>query len=110
MQSNRKNNTSSIVTDALFGIIAGAVATFVMEKVSSFGYNLEDEQTRKYEENLRGNEYPPEVLAEKVAETVAGVELDKETRQKYGNDIHWGYGILSGGLFGVLRDRVPLSV
>ncbi|MDQ3256885.1 MAG: DUF1440 domain-containing protein [Acidobacteriota bacterium] len=79
-----------------------------MDQVSGYLYELEDEGTRKYEENLRGNEYPPEVLAEKISETVAGAELDKETKQKYGNMVHWGYGIMWGGLFGALRDRAPL--
>lgn len=55
-----------------------------------------------------GNEYPPEVLAEKISETVAGVKLDKATKQKYGNAVHWGYGIMWGALFGALRDRAPL--
>lgn len=103
-----RNDIGSILKDAAFGLIAGAAATFVMDKVSGYLYELEDEETRKYEENLRGNEYPPEVLAEKVSAAVTGEELDKETRQKYGNYVHWGYGIMWGGLFGVLRDRAPL--
>ncbi|MCA1593360.1 MAG: DUF1440 domain-containing protein [Acidobacteria bacterium] len=109
-QARRKNRNGlgSIFTDALFGLVAGAVATFIMDKVSGYLYELEDEQTRRYEENLRGNEYPPEVLAEKISETVAGVELSKEQKQKYGNYVHWSYGIMWGGLYGALRGRVLL--
>jgi hypothetical protein len=94
----------SILTDIVFGLIAGAAATFVMDKVGGYLYSLEDGRTRRREETLRGNEYPPEVLAEKVA----GVELDRETRQKYGTAIHWGYGVMWGGLFGALRERAAL--
>ncbi len=79
-----------------------------MDKVSGYLYELEDEKTRQYEETLRGNEYPPEALAEKISEAVAGVELDKEQKQKYGNVVHWSYGIMWGGVYGALSGRVPL--
>ncbi len=106
-QRNR-NDAGSILMNAVLGLVAGAAATFVMDKVSGYLYELEDEKTRKFEENLRGNEYPPEVMAEKIAEAVAGVELNKGRKEKYGNVVHWGYGIMWGGLFGALRDRAPL--
>jgi uncharacterized membrane protein YagU involved in acid resistance len=97
-----------VFLDIACGLAAGAAATFVMGKVSTFAYSLEDETTRQYEENLRHQEYPPEVLAGKLAKAVEGVELDRETRQKRGTAIHWGYGVFWGGMFGALRDRVPL--
>lgn len=103
-----KNDVGSILIDVVFGLVAGAAATLVMDKVSGYLYELEDEKTRQYEETLRGNEYPPEVLAEKISEAVARVELDKEQKQKYGNVVHWGYGIIWGGAYGALSNRVPL--
>ena len=103
-----KNDVGSILIDVAFGLFAGAAATFVMDKVSGYLYELEDKKTRQYEETLRGNEYPPEGLAEKISEAVAGVELDKEQKQKYGNVVHWGYGIMWGGVYGALSGRVPL--
>jgi uncharacterized membrane protein YagU involved in acid resistance len=106
-QRNR-NDAGSILMNAVLGLVAGAAATFVMDKVSGYLYELEDEKTRKFEENLRGNEYPPEVMAEKIAEAVAGVELNKGRKEKYGNVVHWGYGIMWGGLYGALRGRAPL--
>ena len=103
----KKKNQHSLWADIAFGLVAGAIATFVMDKVGSYGYQLEDEQARHYEEALR-HEDPPEVLAGKIAEAIGSVELDKEAKQKYGMAIHWGYGIVWGGVFGALRDRVPL--
>jgi uncharacterized membrane protein YagU involved in acid resistance len=79
-----------------------------MDKVSTFGYQLEDESTRRYEENLRHREYPPEVLAGKLAKTFQGIEQDRETRHWRSTVIHREYGIFWGGVFGGLRDRVPL--
>ncbi len=80
MNKRVKSKAGSLIKDALFGLRAGAAATFVMDQVSGDLYELEDESTRKYEENLRGNEYPPEMLAEKISEAVAGVEFNKETK------------------------------
>lgn len=54
-----RNDVGSILMDVAFGLVAGAAATFVMDKVSGYLYELEDEKTRKYEETLRNNEYPP---------------------------------------------------
>lgn len=34
---------------------------------------------------------------------VAGEEPDEETRQKLGQAVHWGYGVLVGGVYGALR-------
>lgn len=100
---------SGLLADVAYGLAAGAVATFVMEKVSEYGYQLQDEKTRKSEEKLRNEQYPPEVLAGKIAKAVSGVELSKEAKQKYGMAIHWGYGIAWGGMFGALRDRLPVA-
>lgn len=111
MKQNRKknrNDVGSILMDVAFGLVAGVAATFMMDKVSGYLYELEDEKTRKYEETLRGNEYPPEILAEKISETIAGAELNKKQKQKYGNVVHWGYGIAWGGVYGALSGRLPL--
>lgn len=103
----REKKSHSAIADAVYGLIAGAAATFVMEKVSTWGYKLENPKKREYEENLRGGEYPPQVLAQKVVETVTGASPAEQTKQKLGMAIHWGYGIVGGGLFGALRSSVP---
>lgn len=36
-------------------------------------------------------------------ETVTGEEPEQETKQKLGQAVHWGYGILLGGAYGLLR-------
>ena len=37
-------------------------------------------------------------------ETVTGHEPDEETRARLGQAVHWGYGVLLGGVYGALRD------
>lgn len=36
---------------------------------------------------------------------VAGHEPDEETRHKLGQAVHWGYGVLVGGVYGALRSE-----
>ena len=105
----KKNLRPSILTDVAFGLLAGAFATFVMDQVSGCAYQLEDEKTRKQEEEIRHQEYPPELLASKLVRAVNGADLDKEEKQKYGKAIHWAYGIGWGGMYGALRGRVPFA-
>jgi uncharacterized membrane protein YagU involved in acid resistance len=97
-----------LIRDIAMGLVAGAVATFVMDQVSTWDYTLEDPKVKEAEEKMRGGEYPPEVLAKRVAEATTGSVPNKEAIEKLAMGIHWGYGILWGGLFGVLRNRVPV--
>lgn len=97
-----------LIRDIAMGLVAGAVATFVMDQVSTWDYTLEDTKVKEAEEKMRGGEYPPEVLAKRVAEATTGSVPNKEAIEKLAMGIHWGYGILWGGLFGVLRNRVPV--
>lgn len=99
---------SRLIRDITMGFVAGAVATFVMDKVSTWGYTLEDPKVRESEEKMRGGEYPPEVLAKRVAAATIGSVPNQETIEELAMGIHWGYGVLWGGLFGALRSRVPV--
>ena len=38
-------------------------------------------------------------------ETVTGEEPDEETKHRLGQAVHWGYGILLGGVYGALREE-----
>ena len=106
MKENGK--AGGLIVDVVYGLAAGVAATFVMGQVSTYGYSLEDEKTRQYEENLRHKEYPPEVLAGKVAKAVTGRELGEQEKQKLGMAVHWAYGIGWGDSFGALRRRHPV--
>jgi hypothetical protein len=66
----KQRKQHGLMVDVVLGLVAGAAATYVMDKVSTYGYRLEDLGVRKFEENLRGGEYPPEVLAAGIAKEV----------------------------------------
>lgn len=95
----------SVVADLINGAIAGAVATWVMGKVTTYLYEREDKVAREREDRAREGKTAYGVAAEKAAHLV-GAELSEEEREKYGLAFHWGVGIAAGALYGVLRPRL----
>lgn len=97
----------SIAGDLIRGAIAGAVATYAMDRLTEFLYEHEDASARRQEERARGGETAYEVAAEKGAEAV-GTQLTQQQRQRAGSALHWGLGIGAGAVYGVARSRIPL--
>jgi len=95
-----------ILTDLIDGAIAGAVATWVMGKVTTFLYARENPSARQREESARKGQTAFGAAAERLAH-LAGTTLSDEQRQTYGKRIHWALGTGAGALYGVLRDRLP---
>lgn len=98
------NRERSLVADLLIGAMAGAVATWVMDKGTTVLYQREGEEPRKQEDEAREGKTAYGVAAEKVA-VVAGKDLSKKQRQGYGTGIHWALGAGAGALYGALRPR-----
>jgi hypothetical protein len=96
----------SILTDLIDGAIAGAVATWVMGKVTTFLYEKESPSARRREESARQGRTAFGAAAERLAD-VAGTTLSDDQRQRYGKGIHWALGTGAGALYGILRDRLP---
>src|SRR3989337_3300624 len=95
-----------VIADAIDGAIAGAVATWVMGKVTTYMDDHEDPAARKREDDAREGKTAYTVAAEKAASLV-GTELTETERNNYGTAVHWGLGIGAGAVYGVLRPRVP---
>ncbi|MGH7664010.1 MAG: DUF1440 domain-containing protein [Gemmatimonadaceae bacterium] len=96
----------SIIADLIDGAVAGAVATWVMGKVTTYLYEHEDMAARKREDRTREGKTAYGVAAERAARAL-GIELTDEERDKeYGPAIHWTLGIGAGALYGVLRPRL----
>lgn len=95
-----------IVADLIEGAIAGAAATWLMGKVTSYLYEHEDKTARQAEDSTRGGKTAYGVAAEKAAGLV-GASLSEDQRKAAGQRIHWALGVGAGALYGVLRDRVP---
>ena len=100
----RRSNGHSIGEDLVKGAIAGAVATWVMGKVTDVLYRREDQWARRQEDDARSGKTAYGVLAEKAAGAM-GATLDDRNRERYGAAAHWALGIGAGAIYAVLRRR-----
>jgi putative membrane protein len=55
-------------------------------------------------DQTQGDENATEAVGRIGYETVTGHDPDEKTKQRLGQAVHWGYGILLGGLYGALRE------
>jgi hypothetical protein len=90
--------------DLIKGAIAGAVATWVMGKVTNTMYEREDRWVRRQEDDARSGKSSYGVAAEKAARAL-GTPLDAKQGEKIGSGIHWALGIGAGAVYAVLRRR-----
>lgn len=94
---------------ALFdGAIAGATATWLMGKVTSYLYAREDRRALEREEQARNGSSAYGLAAQKTAE-LFGSSLSEQQRESYGQRLHWALGLGAGAAYGLLRDRVPAT-
>jgi hypothetical protein len=91
--------------DLIKGAIAGAVATWVMGKVTTTLYEREDRWARRQEDDARQGKTAYGAAAEKAARAV-GASLGDRQRERLGSALHWALGIGAGAAYAVLRRRV----
>jgi hypothetical protein len=101
---SRRSNDHSIGEDLIKGAIAGAVATWVMGKVTGALYQREDRWARRREDDARSGKTAYGVLAEKAAGAM-GATLNDQSREHYGAAAHWALGMGAGAIYAVLRRR-----
>jgi uncharacterized protein DUF1440 len=95
---SRRSNAHGLGEDLIKGAIAGAVATWVMGKLTgAIG-------ARRREDEARSGKTSYGVLAERAAGGM-GATLDDRGRERYGLAVHWALGVGSGALYAVLRRR-----
>ncbi len=98
--------SSSIGADMLKGAVAGAAATWLMNKATTWMYEREAEDARKKEEEARGGGTAYANAAGKAADAL-DVELTDSQRQTAGTALHWVLGTTAGAAYGVARNRWP---
>lgn len=101
-----QQNAQTLATDLVKGVIAGAIGTWSMEKVTGFLWRREDPAAQERYEEVTEGRYPPARMAEKV-ERVLDLGLGEEKRMMLAQGLHWGYGIGAGAAYALLRRRVP---
>ncbi len=100
----RKSRPRGVGGDLIKGAIAGAVATWVMGKVTSTLYEREDRWARRQEDDAREGKTAYGVAAEKAARAM-GAPLKQSQSEKVGSGIHWVLGMGAGAVYAVLRRR-----
>jgi hypothetical protein len=95
----------SLASELAKGILAGVVATWMMERVTTYLYEHENPEARRREDDARQGKHAYAVAAEKTASLI-GVQLSDEQQQTLGMVYHWGLGLGAGAVYAALRRRV----
>jgi uncharacterized membrane protein YagU involved in acid resistance len=98
----------SILGGIVSGAIAGGVATYVMDLVTTGiqnGQSPEDAELEKAGQ-VNGRSSVENLL--ELIETSSGTHIEDSLRPMALQALHYGLGIGPGALYGVLRGRVPL--
>ena len=85
----------------LDGVVAGAIATWALNRVTTFMYEREKKAAKDREERVRGGKTSYEVAAQRTAALV-GKPLNDEQASQFGTAIHWMTGIGAGVLYALL--------
>lgn len=94
--------TNSLLLIVVVGAIAGVVATWIMNAVTTFMYEREGRAAREREDSARGDKTAYEIAAERTAK-LAGRTLTAEQRRRFGLWIHWGLGIAAAIAYAAIR-------
>jgi hypothetical protein len=97
---------SSMPQDLLKGAIAGAVATWALDRVTTWMYERESPNAREQEDRARHGRTAYEAAAEKAARLL-GRQLNQDERRRFGTAIHWALGIGAGAAYSVFGRRIP---
>ena len=103
-----RNGGASLLADVVKGAIAGAVATWAMDKVAWYIWDRQDPATLRREEAARTEGMDPaHVTANRVARAL-GKELHPAQPHPAGIAVHYGIGTGPAMLYAPLRRRYPM--
>jgi len=98
-----------MIGDAIRGAIAGAAATWAMDKVTTAMYEVQPAEVTEREAAARPNgKSSVSNLVDKV-EAQTGITVPPARRSLVENAVHYALGVAPGAVYGVLRRRVPFA-
>jgi len=97
----------SIVGDAIRGAVAGAVATWLMDLVTTGLADSQSTADRRREAAARPNGQSSVGNLIARIEATTHLRLSPSLRPTASQVIHYGLGIVPGALYGALRHRLP---
>jgi hypothetical protein len=87
------------------GIAAGVVATWIMNRVTTFMYEHEDKAARQREDAARGEKTAYDIAADRAA-GIIGKTLTDRRRAQWGQAIHWSLGIGAVIVYTAIRTQL----
>jgi uncharacterized membrane protein YagU involved in acid resistance len=97
-----------MMIDAFRGALAGAVATWLMDQVTTTMLHNQDDEVTRREEEARPNGKSSVANFVDMIEDATGFEVDDEQRPQVQLAVHYALGVVPGAIYGVMRRRVPL--
>lgn len=92
--------------DLIKGAVAGAVATWTMDRITTYMYQRENAAARRKEDQARHGRTAYETAAERAA-GILGRRLTEDERRRVGEVIHWALGITAGAIYGAVGRKIP---
>ena len=96
----------SLLGSMVDGVMAGAIATWALDSVTSALYDRESKSVRDREDRVRGGTSAYAIAADKIAALV-GRTLDPQERDRFASRIHWALGLSAGAVYGMVRGSLP---
>ena len=103
-----RQRRSSWRLDAIRGAIAGGIATWVMDLVTTAMYAAQAPEVTEAETAARPNGKSSVANLVDRAESLLSVDVPTAHRARLEQAIHYGLGVVPGAAYGVLRNRLPL--
>ncbi|HET7030522.1 MAG TPA: hypothetical protein VFI34_08425 [Candidatus Limnocylindrales bacterium] len=94
--------------DALRGAVAGTVATWLMDQVTTGVQATQSAADRAREEAARPNGRGAVANLVERLDGALGTRLDRTGRVRAETAVHYALGALPGALYGIARGRLPL--
>ena len=101
-----RRSRSKLADDTVKGVIAGVLATWVLDLVTNWMYQREPQHARQQEDRARHGRTTYEAAAERTAELLGRTLSDRE-RQRLGTAIHWALGIGAGVAYSTFAREIP---
>lgn len=102
-----KSKTGKFFTSIAKGVVAGAVATYVMDRVTWFIYERQDIRTRVHETLARTEMKDPAHALVSRFSRATGLQIDVQQPNPAGIGVHYAVGILPVVAYSLMRGRVP---
>jgi hypothetical protein len=96
-----------VIRDAVRGAIAGAAATWVMDRVTTAMYEAQPAEVTAREEAAQPNGRSSVANLVDRVEARTGVAIPPARRAGVEQAIHYGLGIVPGAMYGVVRRQLP---